>query len=152
MEKVNVEAFNIIGISVRTSNSNGQALKDITTLWSRLMSEDLINQIPNKIDNTIYSLYTEYEGDHTQPYTTILGCRVTHLEDVPKGMTGQYFESGKYTKRLAKGDLNKGVVANEWFKIWESDLDRTYVADFEIYDEKARDPANAEVTIFVGID
>ena len=45
----------------------------------------------------------------------------------------------------------QGIVYNEWVKIWNSDLDRTFVADFEVYGEKAQDPTNAEVEIFVGV-
>ena len=31
------------------------------------------------------------------------------------------------------------------------DLDRSYTADFEIYDEKAQNPENAEVDIFIAV-
>ena len=36
MQKVKIETFKVIGISVRTSNLNGQAQKDIGLLWQRL--------------------------------------------------------------------------------------------------------------------
>ena len=66
-------------------------------------------------------------------------------------MKGKVFEAGFYTKFIAKGNLMQGVVYNEWVKIWNSDLDRNYVADFEVYGENTEDPENAEVEIFVGI-
>lgn len=151
MENVQLEAFNIIGISVRTTNENGQAGQDIPALWGRFMSEDVLAKIPNKIDDSIYSIYTEYESDFTKPYTTVLGCRVESLEDVPEGLVGFTFEGGDYCKITAKGDLNKGLIYGEWTKIWGMDLKRAYTADFEVYGEKAQNPTDAEVDIFIAL-
>jgi predicted transcriptional regulator YdeE len=36
-------------------------------------------------------------------------------------------------------------------KIWQSNLDRTYTTDFEVYDERAQNPANVVVDIFIGV-
>ena len=151
MEKVNIEAFRVIGISVRTTNENGQSTKDIGELWGRFMSEGILDKIPNKIDNTIYSIYTEYEGDHTQPYITILGCKVENFDSIPEGMAANTLDGGTYAKFVSKGDLTQGAVFMEWSKIWEMDLERTYTADFEVYGEKAQNPTDAEVDIFVAI-
>jgi len=115
------------------------------------MSEGVLEKIPNKLDNTIYCIYTEYEKDHTKPYTTILGCKVSTLNTIPNGMVGKTFEGGNYAKRIAKGNILQGMVFNEWTKIWNSDLDRTFTADFEVYGEKAQNPENAEVDIFVAV-
>lgn len=151
MQTVKIEPFKIIGISIRTTNENGQASQEIAELWQRFMSEDVISKIPNKIDNSVYSLYTEYESDHTKPYTAILGCKVENLDNVPNGMVGKSFDGGTYSKTTAKGDLMQGLVVNQWSKIFEMELDRTYDADFEIFGEKAQNPANAEVDFYVGI-
>jgi predicted transcriptional regulator YdeE len=43
----NLDEFNVIGISVRTSNKDGNARKDIGGLWKRFMSEGLMNNIPS---------------------------------------------------------------------------------------------------------
>jgi predicted transcriptional regulator YdeE len=45
----------------------------------------------------------------------------------------------------------KGVVIEGWQKIWSTDLNRSYVADFEVYGEKTKNPEDAEVEIYVGI-
>ena len=151
MKKLEIKAFKVIGISVRTTNENGQSAKDIGELWNKFMTEGILNKIPNKVDNTIYSIYTDYEKDHTKPYTTILGCKVENLEVIPNGMIAKKIESGNYTKFVSKGDLTKGVVVQEWSKIWNSDLERVYTADFEVYGENAQNPKDAEVDIFVAI-
>lgn len=149
MDKVTIKEFTVIGISVRTTNENGQSAKDIGALWNQFMSEGISDKIPNKLDGTIYSIYTEYESDHTKPYTTILGCKVENSSTIPNGMVAKTFKGGKYTKFMSKGDLTKGAVYETWSKIWNTDLDRTYSADFEVYGEKAQNPTDAEVEIFV---
>lgn len=151
MNNVKVEPFKVIGIEVRTTNENEQAAKDIPVLWEKFMKENVVNNIPNKIDNTIYSIYTEYEKDHTKPYTTLLGCKVEHLDHIPEGMTGKSFDGGDYIKFTAKGDLAEDLVINEWFKIWSMELRRSFTADFEIYGEKAQDASDAEVDIFIAV-
>ncbi len=151
MSNQTIQKFSVIGISVRTSNENGKAGQDIPALWNKFMTEGIAEQIPNKIDNSIYCIYTEYEKDHTKPYTTILGCKVGNLDEIPNGMVGQTFEETTYSKHIAKGNILQGMVFNEWTKIWNSDLSRTFTADFEVYGEKAQNPENAEVDIFIAV-
>ncbi len=151
MQTVKIESFNIIGISIRTTNENGQASKEIAELWQKFISENIISKIPNKISNDIYSLYTEYESDHTKPYTTILGCKVENLDSIPNGMVGNSFKEGNYIKTSTKGDLMQGLIVNHWAKIFEMDLERVYTADFEVFGEKAQNPSDAEVDFYVSI-
>ena len=151
MQKVKIAPFHLIGISVRTTNEHGQAGNDIAQLWGRFMGEEILQKIPNKVDQTIYSLYTEYESDHTKPYTTIIGCKVETLDSIPEGMIGNSFEGGNYIKLTAKGDLMKGLVVNQWTQIWEMELDRAFSADYEVFGEKAQNPADAEIDFLVAV-
>lgn len=146
-----LQKFHVIGISVRTTNENGQAAQDIPALWNRFMAEEIAKQIPNKAGHTIYCIYTEYEKDHTRPYTTILGCKVDNLDTIPGGMVGKTIDEAGYIQHTAKGNILEGLVYNEWVKIWKSDLDRAYTADFEAYDERTQNPENAEVDIFIAV-
>lgn len=151
MTTLQLEGFNIIGLSLRTTNKNGQAFQDIPALWGKFMSEGVANSIPNKLSGDIYCLYTDYELDHTKPYTVVIGCKTANLDELPEGLTGKAFQPGTYTKRIAKGDLMKGAVVEEWQKIWVADLPRKFTVDFEIYGPKTQDPANAEVDIFIAV-
>ena len=151
MNKVKIEPFKVIGISVRTTNENNQAAKDIGNLWGQFMNEKVLDLIPNKIDPTIYCIYTDYESDHTKPYTTLLGCKVENLNEIPNGMIGQSFDGGNYVKFSAKGDLSKELIIDQWKKIWEMDLDRTFTADFEVFGAKAQNPADAEIDILIAV-
>ena len=127
-----MESFKLIGIAIRTTNENGQSATDIPLLWNRFMTEGLLEKIPNKVDNTIYCVYTDYEKDHTKPYTTILGCKVTNFDLVPEGMVGKEIAAANYSVQTAKGNLMQGAVINAWTKIWNSDLQRTFTADYEV--------------------
>lgn len=147
-----IEKFSVIGISVRTTNENGQAGRDIPALWDKFMTEGIAEKIPAKTDSSIYCIYTEYEKDHTKPYTTILGCKVENLDAIPTGMVGKTFNEATYTKYVAKGNILQGIVFGEWTKIWNSDLDRAFTADFEVYGERAQNPEKAEVDIFVAVN
>ncbi|WP_428742457.1 GyrI-like domain-containing protein [Tenacibaculum sp.] len=146
------EPFYIVGISVRTTNENQQAAKDIPVLWQRFMSENIAKQILNKSSDEIYAVYTDYESDYTKPYTTIIGCRVDEITDIPEGMISKKIEAPNYKKYVAKGNLNEGVVYSKWIEIWNEDINRAYTSDFEVYGSKATDPTNAEIEIFIGIN
>jgi predicted transcriptional regulator YdeE len=151
MDTQKINGFSIIGIAVRTTNENNQSGKDIPALWDKFMAEGMLEKIPGKIDNTLYCIYTGYESDYTKPYTTILGCKVANADNIPEGMVGKNFDGGNYTKYTAKGNLMQGVVFNKWTKIWDSNIERAYTADFEVYGQKAQNPADAEVDIFIAI-
>ncbi|PKF75594.1 GyrI-like domain-containing protein [Chryseobacterium sp. PMSZPI] len=152
MNNVKVEPFKVIGIAVRTTNENNQAATDIPALWEKFMKENVLDNIPGKIDNTVYSIYTDYEKDHTKPYTTLLGCKVEHLDIIPDGMIGQSFDGGNYVKFTTKGDLSKGLIINEWLEIWKMDLGRIFTADFEIFDQaKVQNPMDAEIDILIAV-
>ena len=151
MQTVKIEPFNVIGIKARTTNENGQSAKDIGELWAKFLTEKIAEKIPNRVENSIFSIYTNYQGDFTQPYETILGCKVSSLRKIPEGMVGQEFEGGNYLKFVSKGSLNEGIVYKTWEGIWKSGINRTYSADFEVYGEKSQNRENAEVDIFVAV-
>mgnify|MGYP001207990107 CR=1 FL=1 len=151
MSKIKIEPFIVIGISVRTTNESNQAATDIADLWGKFMSENILGAIPNKIDNTVYSIYTDYESDHTKPYTAILGCKVSSLNSIPEDMIGKSFDGGNYVKLSAKGDLMKGLIVNKWTEIWKMDLERAFTTDFEVFGEKAQNPADAEIDFYVAL-
>ena len=151
MNKLNIKPFNVIGIMVRTINENNQAAIDIANLWTKFMSKSILDSIPNKIDDTIFSIYTDYESDHTKPYTTILGCKVENLNTIPSGMVGKSFDGGNYVKLSAKGDLTKNLIINKWLEIWQMDLERIFTADFEIFGQKAKNPADAEIDFLIAV-
>nr|WP_298997149.1 GyrI-like domain-containing protein [uncultured Allomuricauda sp.] len=149
MTNTKKEELTIVGIAIRTSNQPGKGDRDIPQLWGRFMAENVVNRIPNKVDNTIYAIYTDYEGDHTQPYTILIGCNVHSLDNIPEDMTVKMVPASNYTQFTAKGDLTKDAVINTWMEIWNTDLKRTFTTDIEVYDDRAVDPTNGVAEILV---
>ena len=149
MTSTKKEELTIVGIAIRTSNAPGMADKDIPNLWEKFMAENVMNRIPNKVDHTIYAIYTDYEGDHYQPYTLVIGCNVSSLDNIPEDMTVKIVPESNYTQFIAKGDLTKDAVINAWMEIWSTNIQRAYTTDIEIYGEKAIDPTNGEAEILV---
>ncbi|MBF0576287.1 GyrI-like domain-containing protein [Dysgonomonas sp. GY617] len=149
--KTTIEKFFVIGISVRTTNEGGQAAKDIPQLWEKFITENIAAKIPSKVSDSVYGIYTEYEGDYTQPYTTVLGCKVSSLDNIPDGFIGLTIKADNYEKYTAKGKMSDDIVYKKWTEIWQSNLNRTYLADFEVYGERSVDMDNAEVDIFISV-
>ena len=150
-QETTLEAFSIIGISVRTTNQGGKSQSDIGMLWQKFNQENLIDKIPDKASSEIYCMYTDYESDFSGAYTTIIGCRVNDTTaNIPDGFIKKDIAQGKYLKIMSKGKLPE-CVAESWTSIWQSPVDRAYIADFDIYGEGCKDPQNATVDIFLSI-
>ena len=149
-----LEAFKVIGISVRTTNQNGQATKDIPFLWNKFFEESISEKIPNKLSDELYCVYTHYEKDHTKPYTTILGYKVKSDEPVPEGMVARSIDAAHYKIVKASGKMSEGFVFKEWQNIWNetTELNRSFTSDFEIYGIRSQDPENAEVDIYISVN
>lgn len=122
-------AFTLIGISARVSNS---APEKIGALWARFMSEGVLAKIPNRVNDDVYSLYSEYESDQNGPYSVLIGAAVTSAAEVPDGMTAQSVPAATYAVIPVRGLLPGAVVAT-WINVWQTPLARTFSADFDLY-------------------
>lgn len=151
-EEVVLETFTIVGISVRTTNQNHKSQEDIAKLWESFFLNGVVQTIPNKVSNDIYCIYTDYESDYTGKYTTIIGYKVSSIEGIPtnKNLIIKDFPECKYYKYISEGELPY-AVGKTWAHIWQSDIDRAYIADFDIYGDEAKDPKNARITTFLSI-
>jgi len=149
--------FTVIGISARTSNA-----KEVTDegmigkMWARLFQEGVLAKIPNKADQNIVAVYTDYAGDHDGEYTYVLGARVTSDSEVPTGMVAKKITAQKFAVFTSERGPAQKVVPQVWMKINSLPQtavggDRNYKADFEIYDERASDPQNLQMDVYVGI-
>lgn len=148
---MNIQKFKVIGISTRTTNENGQSAKDIEKLWGKFWSEEIQKKIPNKVNDDIYAVYTDYKTDFNGPYTTIIGLAVSSLENIPQGFTGITIERDTYQKFVSKGKMPEAVF-NTWLEIWQNDkLNRSYKADFTIHGKKYYAGDDAEVETYISV-
>ena len=151
MTKISKETLNIVGISIRTTNQNGKAAKDIPALWHKFMTDNPSSTLPNRRNDTIYAIYTDYEGDHNLPYTITIGYNMINLDNIPEDLTVKIVLAAKYVSFIAKGDLTKDAVINKWMEIWDMDLQRSYSTDIEMYDDRAVDPTNGIAEILISV-
>ena len=141
----------IAGMEIRTSNDAGMAEKAIPQLWGEFMDAKLAEKLPDMVNPTMYAVYTDYEGDHSKPYTMLLGFEVSNKDNVPDELSIRTIPVAKYETFTAKGDLTQNAVLDAWMKIWQSNLNRTYQTDVEVYGEKAMNPTNGEAEIWIGV-
>ena len=130
--EVQLEEFLVVGISVRTIN-NGQAGVDIKNLWDRFFAENITANIPDKVSDVIYCVYTDYESDYTGYYTCLLGCKVSAVNRLPEGFTHCEIPASDYALYLSTGELPQAVLTT-WQEIWDSNIKRKYQADFDLYE------------------
>ena len=151
------DGFTVVGIAARTSNAKEMTSDGIIgKQWARIFQEGVIEKIPNKTDHNIVAVYTDYAGDYNGEYTYVLGARVSSDADVPAGMVAKKIPSGKFAVFTSEKGPAPKVVPATWLKIDSLPKtavggDRLYRADYEIYDERAQDPENLQVEVYVGI-
>ena len=146
-----MEAFKVIGISVRTTNANSQSKTDINELWNRWFTENVATRIPNTVSDNLYNIYTDYESDENGFYNTILGYSVSTLASIPKGLIGKQIPNSNYKQFVSEGKLPDCVVKT-WETIWSLKFNRSYIADFDVYDPATMNPENAIVKTYLSIN
>ncbi len=151
MKTTRMNSFKVIGIKVRTTNENMQAAKDIPALWEQFMTKNIREKIPNKEKNDLYAIYTNYESDYRGAYDMIIGCKVYSLNEVPSEMSALEIPATSYEEFIAEGKLNDNIVYNKWMEIWQSELNREYQADFEIYPENVIPSEDTKVPIYISV-
>lgn len=156
---VKQESFQMVGITASTNNqkeSGSDAI--IGQLWQQFLSEGLLNRIPDRVDQSIIAVYTDYATDANGQYTFVLGAKIKPIPTptLPEGMVVKLVPAGRYAVFTSeRGPVAKVVVA-AWKQIWSyyqspANSQRAYRADFEIYDQRAADPTNAQVDIYIGL-
>lgn len=141
----------LVGIACRTSNAPEAAPHDIPKLWAKFYSENILDQIPNKLSNEVLALYCDYEGDYTQPYSLVIGCPVQFIDTLPDGMVSKFIPEGSYAAFSAVGDYPKSLIET-WGEIWQQkDLKRTYTGDYEVYGDKFTSGFPQQVDVFIAV-
>ena len=145
-ETVELKETRVAGFSARTRNSSPDMGAVIGGLWQKFFADGGYASIPGKISGKTMGIYTDYENDESGEYTFMTACAVEG--DVPDGFEVKTLSAGKYAKFIVKGNMMT-AVGEFWQKLWQMPLDRTYIFDFEEYQNA--DPDNCEIHIYIGI-
>ena len=154
---VQEEGFTVMGIAIRTSNAEQMTeVRPIGKQWERLFREGVRGAIPNRADGNILAVYSEYASDKDGEYTYLLGARVTKVENVPAGMTVKKVLAGKYAVFTSERGPVQKVVVEMWRRVWATPKnvlggERSYKTDFEVYDQRAQNPADSVVDLHVSV-
>lgn len=147
-EIVTLPEKTIVGFSARTNNSSAEMSSIIGGLWQKLYSENSRMTITNRTNNKAVGVYTDYAANETSDYTAIAAFEVSDCQNVPNGMTVHEIRAGKYAKFVVKGNMLT-AVSDFWQELWNMNLERTFICDFEEYQNA--DFENAEIHIYIGI-
>ena len=152
-------AIQLVGIKVRTNNDLEIEL-DTANIGNTVA--DYFASIPEtiparKTPGTTYCAYTEYESDENGDYTFFIGEAVTAFDAIPDHLTTLSIPAQTYTRFTTEAGAMPEIVIRAWVDIWQMTPktlggERSYRTDFEIYDERAADPNNTVVDLYIGIE
>ena len=153
--RVHVDSFTVMGISTVTTNER-EATSDglIPRMWARLRTEDILERVPNRIDNSIIVVYCDYENGRKASYKYVLGAKVGPTKFVPRGMVIQAVQSGPYVRYSAQG--SPPPIVDLWKRIWSDEkpggLERAYRTDFEVHPAGLAENAGpSRVDVYIGL-
>lgn len=150
----------LIGISCRTNNTSEMNISTakIAPTMQKYFQQGLGKKIPNrKNPGTTYCVYTDYESDFTDDYTYFIGEEVNFVDySLIKQFSTITIPAQSYAKFTSQPGAMPGVCISMWQNIWRmkfADLGgkRAYIADFEVYDNRALDLSKTVLDIYLGV-
>lgn len=143
----------LVGVSARTSNAT--EANPATALIGQTMQKFFFIQqnILNRINpGRVFSVYTDYENQADGEYTYFVGEEVSEFSQINTDLSTLTIPEQKYTKFTTDQGPIPRIVFETWQHIWGmNDLQRAFVADFEIYDERSNEMNSAIVDIYIGV-
>lgn len=146
-EIVNLEEKTVAGFSARTNNASPDMEKVIGGLWQKLYSPGGCFMLKNRTNDKAIGIYTDYSDYEKSDYTVVVGCEVNG-RDVPETFELRKIPAGKYAKFIVRGNMVT-AVQEFWTELWNMKLERSFVCDFEEYQNA--DPDNAEIHIYISV-
>ncbi len=163
MQKTIIQLGKIILVGTRAESRTNNILESNpdTALITKTVQSHFSSNVPTLINERInqgknFCVYTEYESDFNGNYTYFIGEEVSSLEDIAPNLSTITIPAQKYVKFTSAPGKMPEVCINMWMDIWQMTSDdlggmRSYIADFEIYDERSHDPENSVLDIYIGI-
>ncbi len=145
-EVVNLTEKTVVGLTARTNNASPDMGAVIGGLWGRFFG--IYSAISQKANDKTLGIYTDYASDEHGDYTVMTACEVASADTVPTHAVSKTIPAGRYAKFVVQGPM-QAAVAEFWRQLWAMSLPRSYVCDFEEYQNA--DPENAIVHIYIGL-
>lgn len=151
----------LVGTCVRTNNKqevnkmDGKIFPLVKTYFHEALAEKISHR---KNPGTTFCAYTNYESDEHGDYTYFIGEEVVSFDKhLPEGFQALTIPEQSYAKFTTNPDPMPDVLLKVWKTVWNispKDLGgrRTYVTDFELYDERAKDHQNIVLDLYIAIN
>lgn len=157
--KVELKQIQLVGISVVTNNANevNPSTAKIGKTFEAYVHKRLNEKILGRVNpGTTYCVYTNYVDGVNGEYRYFIGEESNSLDKVNPDMKSLIIPAQHYMKFLVGPGEMPQVCINAWKDIWNmssTDLGgkRQFVADFEVYDNRAKDHKHTELDIYIGI-
>jgi predicted transcriptional regulator YdeE len=158
-ELTNKSEIKVVGLTARTNNKNemNPQTAKIGALMGRYWSQNIAATISDRNNpGQTLAVYTDYDSDEHGDYTYFLGEEVNSFDNIPAELQTLTIPAAKYQKFTTQQGKMPDVVIDAWQNIWrmtpnDFGAERAYLADFELYDQRASDPADASLDIYIGI-
>lgn len=153
------DEFFVVGLRIRTKNSDEADAKTakIGKTVKKFYSENIAARISNRTHpERVVAVYSDYVSDATGEYSYAIGLEVADLKTVPDGLVGMKIAAATYRVFTTPKGRMPDIIINAWKRIWSLDSSelggaRAFSADFEVYDERSRDPLTSQVDVWIGI-
>jgi predicted transcriptional regulator YdeE len=142
---VQIPAFRVAGISVRTRNSEemNPAIARLGGLWNRFFSQSWERKLPSRGDDgRVFGVYSGYESNEHGAFDVTAGVAVdepdpVYSQTVP-GAACVDIEPGDYLVFTGEGEMPQMVI-DTWVRVWQyfaenSRVQRRFGTDFEAYE------------------
>ena len=136
------DGFAVVGLSKMVRNDDPAA---IGALWEDFRSNSVHAKLGADASKDVYCVYHDYEGGFMDPYRMTIGHRVSS-KSTPDGLNRAEIPRQSVVTYRVNGPQPHSLIA-QWQAIWNGDLDRSYLADYDVYD--ANDPDNVSVRVGV---
>jgi len=142
---VQVPAFSVAGITVRTCNRDEAApgCARIGALWDQFFSESWARRLPGPgADGRLYGVYSAYESGEHGAFDVTAGVSAAVQADPPVGAACVQVEGGGYLVFRREGPMPQMVIG-AWGDVWRyfaanSGVRRRFGTDFELYEGPER--------------
>lgn len=159
---VHLKERTIAGLAARTNNGATDMETTIGGLWSRFYGEGVYHAIPGKVNERAMGVYTDYAEDEKGDYTVVVACETAVAPEIlaemrkkadsglPEDLVARILPAGKYARFVIRGNMHR-AVAEFWQKLWNLNLPRSFVCDFEEYLNSDDTGDNSEIHIYIGL-
>ena len=151
------DSFWVAGYSIRTNNADEMSGRGrIGNLWQRFAQQNLAASIPDRVDQCLVVVYSDYASDERGEYSYLLGARVSSVKHLPTQESRGKVIAGPYAVFTTTIGPRVTVLQAAWQNIWSSspsDLggERAFLTDYELYDRRSADPDHAQIEIHIGL-